>query len=136
MKAYLRFFLFLLLIYLALAGLAYFIVSLTSVEIQFSDISILLTGGFIISTTSFFIFLKGLDKKEGKPVVYTLLSIGLKFILYLALLGIYALISGNLSIPFLVTFFVIYISFTSYLLLTFVSLLKSKKQTVSNGKEN
>lgn len=136
MKANIKFFLFLILIYLALAGLAYFIVSLTSLALEFSDISILLTGGFVISTITFIIFLKGLDKEKGKPVVYTLLSIGLKFILYLALLGIYALISGELTIPFLVTFFAIYLSFTSYLLLTFVSLLKKNKQTVSDGKEN
>lgn len=136
MKAGFRFYFFLLLLYLALAGLAWLILSISNPDLEFRDIMILLTGGFVISSVAFYIFRKGFGKEKGKPVLYTLISIGIKFLLYLALLGIYAILSDNLSIPFLIAFFVIYLSFTSYLLFTFVSLLKSKKQTVPDGKEN
>lgn len=136
MKAKFRFYFFFLLLYLALAGLAYLITHFFKLGITFSDLSLLLTGALIITVFVFYIFTRGLANKKGKSVVYTLAAIGLKFILYLALLGIYALISNNLSIPFLISFFVIYLSFTSYLLITFVNLLKSNKTSVGDVKEN
>ena len=64
---------------------------------------------------------------EKKGIIMTLSAIGLKFLLFLSMLGIYALFSKNLEWDFIITFFLIYLSFTVYLLITFVRILKLKR---------
>ncbi|MFW5644905.1 MAG: hypothetical protein ACOCZL_03240, partial [Bacteroidota bacterium] len=65
---------------------------------------------------------------------HTLSAVGLKFLLFLALLGIFALLFKELSWDFLVAYFVAYLAFTIYLLFTFVNILKKKHQNNSDEK--
>jgi hypothetical protein len=129
-------YLFLILIYFALIGLGYLFTHLFAIELKFLDLIILLTGALIISVISSSVFFSGQKTSEKKGVLRTLTAVGIKFLLFLALLGIFALIKKDLSWHFLVAFFVIYLSFTFYLLTTFVRVLKSKNKAKPDDKGN
>lgn len=128
MKENLRIYIFLLLIYLILAITGFIVIQLSDIALSFIEISTLLTGALFISFIVTTIFLRGISLGKSKNVLATLLAIVLKFLLFIALIGIYALIFGELSLSFLISYFIIYLTFTSYLLITFVSILKSKNE--------
>jgi len=127
-------YLFLLLIYLVLAGLALLLINYFDIGLEFMEISIMLTGALIISFISSFIFLRGLNQDRSRNVLSTLLAIVLKFLLFIVLIGLFAIISEDLSISFLIAFFIIYLSFTLYLLITFVRILKYRNEFKPDGK--
>lgn len=135
MRKYFRVYIHLLLIYLALALAGFFITRTLGISLLFSEISTLLTGALIISIVVSSIFFNGFGSNKSKNVISTLLAIVLKFLLFIALIGIYALIFKDLSLTFLVTFFIIYLTFTSYLLITFVRILKSTNEFIPDVKE-
>lgn len=136
MNTRLRNYLFLIIIYLALTGLGYVATYFLTFDLSFQDITILLTGALLVSVISSLVFFSGLKKSENKGVLHTLSAIGLKFLLFLALLGIFALVKKDLSWHFLLAFFVIYLVFTFYLLITFVNVLKSKNKVKPENKGN
>ena len=131
-----RNYLFLTLIFLALAGIGYLLQRFFTIELSFQEIVLLLSGGFLISLITAYVFFRGIKKSEKSGIVHTLSAIGLKFLLFLALLGIFALLKRELSLHFLVGFFVIYLSFTFYLLFTFVNLLKKNNKVKPDDKGN
>jgi len=135
MRAIFRVYIQLLLIYLALAFAGFFITRLSDIPLLFSEISTILTGALIISIVVSSIFFKGFGPNKSRNVIATLLAIVLKFLLFIALIGIYALIFKDLSLTFLVTFFIIYLAYTSYLLITFVRILKSTNEFKPDVKE-
>ncbi|MCF8379264.1 MAG: hypothetical protein K9H49_06790 [Bacteroidales bacterium] len=128
MRDYFKIYIYLLFMYLGLSFSGYFILKKIDISLIFSQLSTLLTGALIISFISTTIFLKGLSLSKSKNVIATLLAIVLKFLLFIALIGIYAVLYNELTITFLITFFIIYLAFTSYLLITFVTILKSKNE--------
>ena len=118
---------FLFVIYLALAGIAYVLIELFNIGLPFKETAILLTGSLVIALIVLLVFMSGIRKPEKNSILMTLSAVGLKFLLFLAMLGIYALLSTNLGWDFIITFFLIYISYTVYLLITFVQILKTKR---------
>ena len=114
------------LIFLALTGLAYLLRDLFNIGICFRDSMILFTGSLIISIFITSLFFRGIKKNSQKRVMFTLSAIGLKFLLFLSLLGIYALFAERLTTEFIITFFIVYLSFSIYMLLSFIHVLKSK----------
>ncbi|MCK4920810.1 MAG: hypothetical protein KAS71_07180 [Bacteroidales bacterium] len=134
MKENIRVYISLLLIYLILAVIGFIVIQISEIALSFKQISTLLTGALFISIIVITIFLKGLSMEKSKNVLATLLAIVLKFLLFIALIGIYALIFKELSLTFLVSFFIIYMTFTSYLLITFVRILKFKNELKPNVK--
>jgi len=121
-------YLFLIIIYLALTGLGYIAIRIFPLDLSFNEIIILLTGALIITMISSLIFFRGLKNSERKGVLHTLSAVGIKFLLFLALLGIFAIMKKEISWHFLVIFFVIYLTYTFYLLVTFINVLKLKNQ--------
>ncbi len=134
MREHIKIYLILLLIYLAFAVLGFLLVQLVGIGLNFSEISLMLTGALIISFISTTIFLRGLNQDKSKNVLSTLIAIVLKFFLFMVLIGIFLLVSDELTISFLIAFFIIYLSYTLYLLITFVSILKSKNEFKPDGK--
>ena len=57
----------------------------------------------------------------------TLAALGVKLSLYLILLLVYYLLSKIQGVKFIITFFVIYLSFTYYLLKVFIQIMKQKQ---------
>jgi len=114
------------LIFISLSLILYFFLAFFDLGIPFNQTSIILTGSFAISIIIMLIFIRGYNRGGKSWITHTLAAISLKFILYLFLIvGIY-LFSKNRTLEFVLTFFVIYLTFTSYLLFSFVKLLKTK----------
>ncbi len=114
----------LLVIYIILAIAGLILKTSFNIGIDFRQTAFVLTGGLIISFFVSAIFYSGFAKSENVRVQRTLLAVGLKFLLYGALAGLAALWFKKLTVPFLLTFFVIYLAFTIYLMVNFINVLK------------
>ncbi len=115
------------LIYIILAGLAYVFNEYFSIGISFYQSAVVLTGALIISFIVSAVFFSGFTKSEPVRVQRTLIAVGLKFLLYGILAAVTARWLKSLSMQFVLTFFIIYLAFTVYLLSTFFNVLKYKK---------
>ena len=119
-------FIWLIIIFFTLCILLYFLPVYLNLGIPFKQSSVILTGSFIISVIVWLVFNRGY-KLGGKTWLnHTLAAVSLKFILYLFFIIFVFFSSKNRSLEFILTFFVIYLSFTSYLLFSIVKLLKTK----------
>jgi len=114
------------LIFIFLSALFFILPSFLHYGIPFEQSAIILTGSFIISIIIMLVFRRGYNIGGKSWLTHTLAAISLKFILYLILIVVIFFFSKNRSLEFILTFFVIYLSFTSYLLFSFVKLLKTK----------
>jgi hypothetical protein len=104
----------------------YFLPHFSSFSLPFNNIALITSGSFIISVTILIIFLRGFNKGGKIFLMHTLAAISLKFLLYLILLLIIYFLIKNLSLEFVLTFFGLYLTFTSYLMFSFIKLLKTK----------
>jgi hypothetical protein len=96
--------------------------------LPFHDIALITSGSFIISVIILLIFIRGFNKGGKSFLIHTLAAISFKFLLYLILLLIFYFLIKNLSLEFVLTFFGLYLTFTSYLLFSFSKLLKTKNR--------
>lgn len=107
---------------------AFFLTSeILSVGMPFSDVLILLTANLIISFFSVYIFLHGRKRDETKSLVLTLAALGLKIGLNMVLILIFYVLSKIDGTKFIITFFIIYLTFTGYLISFFIRTLKISK---------
>lgn len=104
----------------------YFLPGLTSFSLPFKESVIIITSSFLITFIVLFIFHRGYRKGGRAWVLHTLAAITVKFLLYLILIFAIFFLSKNRSLEFILTFFVIYLSFTSYILFSFIKQLKAK----------
>jgi len=114
------------LIFIILSIILFVLPAFLNYGIPFQQSAIILSGSFIISIVIMLIFRRGYILGGKSWLTHTLAAISLKFILYLLLIVIVFFLSKNRSLEFILTFFVIYLSFTSYLLFSFTKLLKTK----------
>jgi hypothetical protein len=114
------------LIYLILSIILFLISRFFNAGIPFDQSAVILTGSFFISVIVFVIFKRGYDKGGKSWLIYTLAAITVKFLLYLFLIVTVFFFSKNRTLEFILTFFVIYLAFTLYLLFSFVKQLKTK----------
>lgn len=126
----------LILIFLAICALSYVFTSIFSGFPPFRELLILSFSALCISLLSLFIFFRGYKTESRKGVLFTLLAISLKFLLFLALIGIFAIVNPAINKQFLYAFFTNYLAFTFFLLLSFVNILKSKNQEKPDAKGN
>ena len=113
-------------IFILLSIIFYILPNVFHAGIPFDQSAIILCGSFCISLIILEVFRRG-HRAGGKSfLMHTLAAISLKFILYLFLIIAVYFLSKNRSLEFILTFFVIYLSFTTYLLISFVKLLKVK----------
>jgi hypothetical protein len=67
-------------------------------------------------------------QKEGQNlIITTMTAFGIKLMLYLVLILVFYLLSKIQGARFAITFFVIYLSFTYYLLKVFIQTMRTKK---------
>jgi len=97
-----------------------------SIGIPFEQSALIIISSYFISILVLIIFLRGAILGGKSWLTHTLGAISLKFMLYLFLIILVYFSSKNRSMEFIFTFFVIYLSFTSYLLLSFLKILKTK----------
>lgn len=111
----------------------YFLPRFSNFSLPFNQVSLITSSSFLISVIIYLLFISGY-KKGGKTfLIYTLAAISVKFLLYLILLLIFYFLIKNLSLEFVITFFGLYLSFTFYLLFSFIRLLKTKKPKVDES---
>jgi hypothetical protein len=113
-------------IFILLSLVLYFLPQITDFQVSFYQSAILLTGSFFISIIVVLIFQRGYRLGGRSWLLHTLTAISLKFILYLFLIFAVYFFLKNRTLEFILTFFVIYLSFTSYILFSFIKLLKTK----------
>jgi len=89
--------------------------------------AIFLTAGFTASAfISLLIFFNGFYSDQEKSVFLTLISLGVKMLLSFVLALLFLLVFKNDTIGSIILFFVLYLAFTVYVVLTFTSVLKKK----------
>ncbi len=80
----------------------------------------------LINLISFLVMSSGAQKQERDGVVYMLGGVVLKFLLYLLYILVFWLVTKNLSKPFIITFFALYLVFTFFLAGNLLKMLKNK----------
>jgi len=82
---------------------------------------------FLINMGVLLAFFRGLDKNPKKGLLYTFAAISAKLLAYLIFILLFYLLTKNLSANYLILFFVLYLTFTIFILLAFVKELKTRK---------
>jgi hypothetical protein len=94
----------------------------------------IILGDLILLTLSFYataviclsVFLKGQVAEIKSQPFYTLVSITLKFLIELIIALIWFLIAKKTSLPFVLLFFVLYLTFTIFSIFVILNTLKNK----------
>jgi len=92
----------------------------------FSDIAIISPFFVIIVLTSLIIFFRGQSKSPESQTMHSLVSVSLKFLLDLILVFIWFLIAKKTGLSSIILFFVLYLTFTLFLIYILLKTLKSK----------
>ncbi len=93
-------------------------------ELNLNAFYLTLSYFLIVNVLVLTLFFKGSSNNPEKAIVYTLLTISLKFILYISFILIYYLITKNLSKGYLIIFFLLYLTFS---FITLFAVLKELK---------
>jgi len=111
-------------ILLLLSG--YLLVSLTELNILFSDIAILTSAFSIIAIIALVIFLRGQTKDPESQTLHSLVSLGLKFLLEMVLALVWFIVAKKTSLQSVLMFFVLYLALTLFSVLIILKILKNK----------
>lgn len=88
---------------------------------------LLLTGGFaVIAMAALVIFFQGTEGKGEKRVFATLIAIGVKMLLSFVLALLFIVVFKNKESGSVILFFVLYLSFTFFVILTFLRIIRRK----------
>ena len=86
-----------------------------------------LTGGFsIIAIAALMIFFFGSEGNEEKSVFATLIAIGIKMLLSLVFALLFFVVCKNKETGSVILFFILYLGFTFFVILTFLRIIKRK----------
>lgn len=89
--------------------------------------AVFLDAGFTLAAfASLLIFFNGFYADREKSVFMTLIALGVKMLLSFVLALLYLLVFKNDAIGSIILFFVLYLAFTVYVVLTFTGVLKKK----------
>ena len=97
-----------------------------SIQISLNEYMVTLLAITLINLTAYLVMTSGIQKSNRDGVVRLLAGIGLKFLLYLLYILVYWLVTKNLSKPFIITFFALYLVFTFLLAAHLFKILKNK----------
>jgi len=109
-----------------IAGGGYFLISITNLNIKFSDIIILGSLFSVIALISLVIFFRGQTKDPESQTMHSLVSIVLKFLLEMVLALVWFIVAKKTSLPSVLLFFVLYLSLTLFTVLIMLRTLKNK----------
>lgn len=115
----------LLLIYSIFLISGIFLIRFFSISISVAIYSSTATFFVIITLGAYLLFVAGVKKGEEKRGLFLLAALGGKFVSYLILILIYWIALKNLSIEFIVAFFILYLVFTIFLISIFYKMLKT-----------
>jgi hypothetical protein len=109
---------------LVLTGLL--LISLLDLNINPYDFLVTAGAVMVVNLITYLIMYKGILKNDREGMVYLLGGIGVKFLLYLLYILLFWSVSKNLTKPFIVTFFALYLVFTFFTAGRLLKLLKNK----------
>ena len=109
---------------LALLGMVF--VPRFNVEISPTVFLLTLASVTIVNLVTYLVMHAGIQKNSKEGVVYILGGIGVKFLLYLLFILLFWIATKNLSKPFIITFFALYLVFTFFTAGHLLKLLKNK----------
>jgi len=109
---------------LALLGIV--LVPRFNVEISSTVFLLTLASVTIVNLVTYLVMYAGIQKESREGVVYLLGGIGVKFLLYLLFILLFWIATKNLSKPFIITFFALYLVFTFFTAGHLFKLLKNK----------
>ena len=109
---------------LALLGIVF--VPRLNMEISSTVFLLTLASVTIVNLVTYLVMYAGIQKNSKEGVVYMLGGIGVKFLLYLLFILLFWIATKNLSKPFIITFFALYLIFTFFTAGHLLKLLKNK----------
>jgi hypothetical protein len=101
---------------------------LPRINMEISPATFLITLGSVtlVNLLTFLVMHTGIQKNSKDGVVYLLGGIGVKFLLYLLFILLFWIATKNLSKPFIITFFALYLVFTFFTAGRLLKMLKNK----------
>ena len=109
---------------LALLGIV--LVPRLNVEISAQNFLLTLASVTIVNLVTYLVMYAGIKNNNKEGMVYMLGGIGVKFLLYLLFILLFWIGTKNLSKPFIITFFALYLVFTFFTAGHLLNLLKNK----------
>ena len=110
----------------AIAGIGSLTLLLLGAENYLTDLLILSSAFTVIMIICIVVFTKGLSKNPQKGFWYTLVSIGVKLLLEMILAILWFVVAKKSNIEVVIMFFILYLPFTLFLILTILKTLKKK----------
>jgi hypothetical protein len=104
----------------------YLLVTVTEVTLQFSEIAVLTLCFSAITLLSILIFVRGLKKEPASQTMHLLVAISLKMLLEMVLALIWFFVAKKTYTSSLILFFVLYLSFSLFLIFFMLNTLKNK----------
>ena len=126
MKPLPKYILLLIFLYVLINVTGYFLPSLTTLNLLYIDITILSSGFSLIAIIALVIFLKGQKKEPDSQTLYSLVSVSLKFLLEIVFALIWFIVIKKTYTESVLTFFVIYLTLTLFLVCIILKTLKNK----------
>lgn len=105
---------------------AYLINSFAPLKIPYGGIISLSAAFSFIALITIVIFLKGQTKEPESQTLFSLVSVGLKFLLEMVLALVWFIVAKKTSLQAVLIFFVLYLTLTLFSLLIIVKTLKNK----------
>jgi hypothetical protein len=116
----------LLLLNVILDAAGYLFISTSKFNIPFSDVIILSILFSIIALLTLVIFFRGQTRDPESQTLYSLVAIGLKFLLEMLLALAWFIVVKKTSFPSVFIFFVLYLSLTLFSVLIILKVLRNK----------
>jgi hypothetical protein len=111
---------------LSIAGLCVFSRILFGISISDSEALLLTLSFYSANVICLFVFFAGQAKDSRSQAFYTLTSISLKFLIELIIALLWFLIAKKTSITFILLFFVLYLTFSSFSIFMILKTLRNK----------
>ncbi|MEA3478011.1 MAG: hypothetical protein U9R60_07520 [Bacteroidota bacterium] len=104
------------------------ILAISQLQVEITPAVLLASVGSVtlINLLTYLLMSAGIQKNNKEGVVYLLGGIGVKFLLYLLFILLFWIATKNLSKPFIITFFALYLVFTFFTAGHLLKLLKNK----------
>ena len=100
------------------------------IGLPFHDVICLLTFSLLITFITLGFFLRAKKKHSENITMLTMAAFGINILLYLILILVFYFLSKIEGVKFIITFFIIYLSFTVYLIRFIIKSLKLIKTKV------
>ena len=126
MKKVFKYSLYLLIISLLIVAGSQILNLFSNIGITFCNITWLTACFCFTNILCLYIFLKGQQKENKSQPFFTLVSTSLKFLIELIIALLWFIIAKKTSISFIILFFVLYLTFTSFSIFMILKTLKNK----------